>query len=233
MNRLITARAWLVHFYTALGTVFGLLALIAIDEGRAFEAFILLSLTVLIDGTDGALARAWNVVRWTPRFDGRKLDDITDYLTYVFIPAFFAYRFDLVTGAWLWVLFAVLLASAFGFCQDWAKTDDGFFTGFPSYWNVVVFYLYLLQWPVEVNALVLLGLAVLVFVPIKYVYPTKTKFWMPLTLGGAALWAVACLALMFTFGNPPAWLLYGSLLYPAYYTALSFYLHFRPRPQGA
>ena len=41
------------------------------------------------------------------------------------------------------VLLLPLLASAYGFCQTSAKTDDGYFLGFPSYWNLVAFYLYI------------------------------------------------------------------------------------------
>jgi phosphatidylcholine synthase len=124
------------------------------------------------------------------------------------------------------VLGLVLLASAFGFCQDWAKTEDGFFTGFPSYWNVVVFYFYVLRWPPEVNALILFVLAVLVFVPLRYVYPSKTKFWRPLTLVLGALWAALLVWLAATLDLPNATLAWLSLAYPAYYFLLSLYLHF-------
>ena len=37
-----------------------------------------------------------------------------------------------------------LLASAYGFSQVNVKTDDGFFLGFPSYWNIVAYYLFVL-----------------------------------------------------------------------------------------
>ena len=40
----------------------------------------------------------------------------------------------------------------YGFCRTDAKTADHFFTGFPSYWNIVAFYLYVLGWPPAVNA---------------------------------------------------------------------------------
>lgn len=229
-KRLSTLRAWLVHLYTSLGNIAAFLALIAITERRPRDAFILLAVAILIDATDGALARAWNISRWTPTFDGRKLDDITDYLTYVFIPMFFAYEFGLAPNGWVSVLGFVLLASAFGFCQDWAKTDDGFFTGFPSYWNVVVFYMYLLRWPAEINTLILFVLAVLVFVPIRYVYPSKTRTLRPVTLGLGVAWGITLVMLLFTLEQPNPYVLGLSFLYPAYYLALSFYLHFTRKP---
>ena len=101
----------------------------------------------LVDATDGFLARRADVAARTPRFNGGKLDDIVDYLTYVFVPAFFVWHALLVPDRWSTVVVAaMLLSSAYGFCQDAAKTPDHFFTGFPSYWNIVVFYLYVARW---------------------------------------------------------------------------------------
>ena len=51
------------------------------------------------------------------------------------------WRAGLASGGWL---LAPLLASAYGFCRKQAKTDDGYFLGFPSYWNIVAFYCYFL-----------------------------------------------------------------------------------------
>ncbi len=228
-SRFKVARAWLVHLYTALGNIAAFCALIAIIDQNPRNVFIWLSIAIFIDSTDGVLARRWEVSRWTPRFDGRKLDDITDYLTYVFIPMFFAYEYGIVSGMGMVSLGIVLLAAAFGFCQDWAKTEDGFFTGFPNYWNIVVLYLYWLRLPVDINALILLVLAVLVFVPIKYVYATKTHFWRPTTLVLGAIWGLILIFLLANFESPNPWLFWISFFYPVYYTALSFYLHFGRR----
>ena len=38
----------------------------------------------------------------------------------------------------------MVLASSYQFCRVDAKTDDHFFLGFPSYWNIVAFYVYVL-----------------------------------------------------------------------------------------
>ena len=44
---------------------------------------------------------------------------------------------------WGWLVASVvLLSSAYGFGSTDAKTSDHFFTGFPSYWNIVALYLY-------------------------------------------------------------------------------------------
>lgn len=222
-------RAWAVHFYTSLGLIAGLLALIAIAEGRPRDVFIFLGLALWIDSTDGMLARGWGVVTWTPNFDGRKLDDITDYLNYVFIPVFFIYRFELVSGVWTLVLPLVLLASAYGFCQKAAKTDDGYFTGFPSYWNVLAFYFYLIGGPPALTGLLLLFFAAMVFVPIKYVYPSRTPVLRPFNIGLGFFWFLIVCIIMVDFYHPDPSLVYLSLIYPVYYTVLSIYVNFRPR----
>jgi phosphatidylcholine synthase len=222
-------RAWAVHFYTSLGLIAGLLALIAVAEGRPRDVFLFLGLALWIDSTDGMLARGWEVITWTPRFDGRKLDDITDYLNYVFIPVFFIYHFELVSGIWTLVLPLVLLASAYGFCNKAAKTEDGYFTGFPSYWNVLAFYFYLLNSPSAGVGLLLLFFTLMVFVPIKYIYPSRTPILRQLNIGLGFFWFLIICLIMINFKHPDPRLVYLSLIYPVYYMLLSFYLHFRPR----
>lgn len=220
------AAAWAVHAYTASGMVVGFLALIATTTGHARQAFFWMLVAVLIDATDGTLARAVGVKHVLPWFDGAKLDDIIDYFTFVIVPVAFLYYFGLlpVTGTMIFVALP-LMASAYGFCQAGAKTADFFFTGFPSYWNIVAFYLYAAQTPLWLNATVIGVLSILVFVPIRYVYPTRTVPFRALTnvLGG--LWVMTLLLLLWQFPTPSGWLMIGSLYYPLYYTALSFYLH--------
>ena len=95
----------------------------------------------IIDATDGTFARMVKVKEVLPHFDGRRLDDLIDFQTYTSLPLLLAWRAQLVPdGQEAWLL-APLIASAYGFCQVNAKTDDGYFLGFPSYWNIVVFYL--------------------------------------------------------------------------------------------
>jgi phosphatidylcholine synthase len=96
-----------------------------------------------INSVDGTLARAFGVAEVLPGIDGRRLDDLVDYLNYVIVPAVFMVSSDALPG-WGWAALPVL-ASAYGFSQREAKTDDDFFLGFPSYWNVVAIYLWQLD----------------------------------------------------------------------------------------
>jgi phosphatidylcholine synthase len=221
---------WAAHLYTGLGAVAALLATLALLAGDYRGAFIWLGVQIFIDATDGVLARALRVKERLPHFDGARLDDIIDYLCYVFVPVLLLLHAGLVPAGWgVWVGAAVLLSSAYGFSQTAAKvkTTDYFFTGFPSYWNLVVFYVFLLQWPAEVNAAILLGFAVLVFVPLRYVYPSRTKTLSLCTNVLGALWAALSL---WTLWRLPAtdgpWILL-SLAFPVYYMVLSLWLNFK------
>jgi len=214
--------AWLVHIYTASGALLAFLATRAVVEYRFRDAFFWLAVAIVIDSTDGVLARAARVSQRIPWFSGAKLDDIVDYLTYVFVPAVFVWRSLLVPDAWtLPVAGAMLLSSAYGFNRENAKTSDYFFTGFPSYWNIVVFYLFVAHLSQHVNAIVLLALAVLVFVPIRYLYPTRTPKWRGLTLALGTAWGVAVLAMLWQLPVVSPLLLWLSLVFPLYYLVLS------------
>ena len=216
------ASAWLVHLYTASSAPFAFLSLNFAVQHQYRGAFAWLFLAVLIDATDGALARRLNVKSRLPGFSGDTLDNIVDYLTYVFVPAVIVWQVPLVPAGWgLAVPFAMLLSSAYGFSREDSKTSDHFFTGFPSYWNIVVFYLYLAGWPQAFNAALLTVLAVLVFVPISYVYPSRTPVLRTLTIGLGIAWGVLLLLMLWRMPSVPAGLFWASLIYPAYYTALS------------
>lgn len=218
--------AWAVHAYTACGTVVGFLALRATLLGRAREAFLWMLVAVLIDATDGTLARAVEIKRVLPWFDGAKLDDIVDYFTFVIVPVVFLYQLGLLPASGTLLFVALpLLASAYGFCQAAAKTPDFFFTGFPSYWNIVAFYLYVGQTPLWLNGILICVLSLFVFIPIRYVYPTRTVPFRRLTNLLGALWVGVLLVLLWQFPSPSPWFVLFSLYYPLYYTALSFHLH--------
>jgi phosphatidylcholine synthase len=212
--------------YTASGAVLALHATLAIGVGDIRRAFGWLLTAVVIDSTDGWLARRARVAERTPSVDGTKLDDLVDYLTFVFVPVLLMWRADLLPAAWgLVPASAVLVASGVGFAHHDAKTADHFFTGFPSYWNVVALYLCVFGWPPALNGFVLLVLSGLVFVRIGYVYPTRTAVLRELTMGLSVVWAATLVGIIVMLPAPPAWLVAFSLFYPLYYGGLSLVLH--------
>jgi phosphatidylcholine synthase len=232
--------AWCVHAYTALGLVCALLALGALAQGEPRLMFLWLVLAFIIDASDGVLARRARVHHYTPHFSGRKLDDIIDYLNYTFVPVcFVGWSFlelpldsGLATFGWVLVLGMTLIASAYGFCSDAAKTGNGYFTGFPSYWNVVAFYLYLLDPAHWLVLCVILGFAAMTFWPLRYLYPTKNSHGQWFAIGGGVVWGLGCVAILL-LPAPPAWAVWLSLVYPAWYLAYSFWLHVTQPPDNA
>ena len=225
-SKRLRVAGWALHAYTASGTVLALAAVTAAMDGNAVRALWILLAALVIDGTDGMLARRLRVKETIPGFDGARLDDIVDYITYAFAPMVLLWTGNyLPGGTWGAALAAIpLLASSYQFCRTDAKTDDHFFLGFPSYWNVVAFYVVVLDVRPGVTAAILLACAVLVFVPIKYVYPSRTKVFRALNLSLAALWLVLYAVILADVPDPNALVVALSLGYVAYYLVASVYL---------
>jgi phosphatidylcholine synthase len=219
---------YFVHAYTASGVGCGWLALVAAIHGDARTSLLWLVAATFIDATDGVLARIADVARTAPAIDGARLDDIVDYVTYVVVPGVLVWRLDLLPPAVApWVIGATLVASALGFARSDAKTDDHLFTGFPSYWNIVAVYLIALRPAPPVAAGILLLLAVLVFVPIRYVYPSRTPAWSVITNVAGAIWAGLMLLMLWQYPAVSDLAFWVSFAYPAYYFLMSFALHVR------
>ena len=223
--------SWCVHAYTATGVVLAMLIVMAAWEGDVTRALWLGLVALVVDGTDGMLARRVDVHANLPWFDGGMLDNIVDYLTYTFAPMVLLWSGGyLGSGAWADVLaMAPLVASAFQFCRVDAKTDDHLFLGFPSYWNVLAFYIVVGGLSPTASALLLLTCSALVFVPVTYVYPSRTAAFRGITLALTALWMASYAALLADAGRlQPLWM--GlSLAYLAYYLVLSLWLTLRRR----
>ena len=220
--------AWLAHLYTATGLIFGFLALLAISAEDFRAAFLWLFVAVLVDASDGWLARSLRVEERLPSVSGARIDDIVDYVTYVLVPAYLLYRAGSLP-AWcaLPVTSALLLSSAFGFAHTEAKTSDHFFTGFPSYWNIVALYLFVAHLPAWLNAVILLSLAGLVLVRTTYVYPSQMPTLRLITIAAGSVWGAMLLWMIWILPARSPAVLLASLAFPVYYTALSIVLHRR------
>jgi phosphatidylcholine synthase len=236
--------AWCVHAYTALGLVLASFIAIAVLQGSkdSFRlAFLLMLLATLIDATDGTLARWVRVKEVLPGFDGRRLDDLIDFLTYTCLPLLLLYRARIPSEGHEFWLLPALLASAYGFCQTAAKTMDGFFLGFPSYWNVIAFYLYVLEPGSVVSIFILIVFSALTFVPLRYVYPTQSGRLNRLTIALGVAWCVLLLCILWRLPREGAsepgvdgitlTLTLISLLYPAYYLIGSWLMNIRADQQ--
>lgn len=211
-----------VHVLTASGAVWALLALDATARGRFKAALVWITVALLVDAVDGSLARRFRVASVLPSLDGTLLDNLMDYLNYVLVPAYLILEADLVPpGFGLPAAILICLASAFQFTHAEAKTADHHFRGFPSCWNFVAFYLLLLRPGAWWTLGWIVALSVLTFVPIRFVYPSRTREQRSLTSALTIVWGIAILVLLVQFPSPSTWLLYGSLLYVIYYLVVS------------
>jgi phosphatidylcholine synthase len=218
--------AWSVHLFTSLGLVAaaGIAVLIVRGGDDAFRAaFGLMWAATLIDALDGALARKAHVHEVLPHFNGRRLDDIIDFQTYTSLPLLLVWRAGILPGWWAAVLILPLVASAFGFSREQAKTDDGYFLGFPSYWNIVAFYLYFLGPPLWFSAGVVVVLALLTFVPSRYLYSTQPGRLNRVTNVLAGPWAVL-LVLVLLMESRSSGLALVSLYFPVFYLCASWWV---------
>ena len=218
---------WAVHFYTSLGLPINLLSLWALTQGDGTLFFCLNLLAVCIDATDGFMARQLSIKTVLPQFDGAKLDDLIDYLTFTFLPISSLYYLKILPESYWPLLGLALISSAYGFCQTQAKTEDAF-VGFPSYWNLVAYYIFLLRPELWIDASVIIFLSILTFVPIHFIYPTRTVMWQKTTLIGSLIYVL--LLLYSAFGSDNSQRLsaaYLSLTYVLYYWIASGVHHFR------
>jgi phosphatidylcholine synthase len=118
-----------------------------------------------------------------------------------------------------------------GFAHVGAKDEAaGYFRGFPSYWNIAAFYVGLAsyglgeagQW---LNGAALLALAALTVSPVRFIYPNLApRPWKLPVLVGAAVWAAVLLGMLLVYRTVPGWVVWGSLIYPLFYAALSLLL---------
>lgn len=216
-----------VHLFTALGMLLSFWALERIIQGDAVNALRLLALAAVIDSVDGTLARRVDVVQHTPEMDGGLIDNLVDYLSWVFVPLVFAWFF---LGVPLLVSALGMMASVFGFAHIQAKTEDHYFRGFPSYWNFVVFYLFLFDAGVVVSSVIILLLAAMVLMPVKFIYPSRTLELRKTTLGLSLPYLLMMGFMLYAFTDTPTWLVVLSFYYPMYYVAVSWYL-VRKKPE--
>src|SRR4051812_4641614 len=78
--------AALVHAYTASGAVLAFIGVGAVLRNDARLAFLMMFAATVVDATDGVLARLVRVKEVLPDVDGARIDDIVDYVTFVFLP---------------------------------------------------------------------------------------------------------------------------------------------------
>ena len=174
------------------------MALVASIERNLELVFFFLALALFIDGVDGSLARMVNVKKHTPTISGENLDNIIDYLNYVFVPVFVIYWLDFVpAGTEIISAFIILVVSCYTFANSNIKTSDFYFSGFPALWTIVILYFYILDTDPFVNFLTICFLAIFTFIPIKYLHPFRVKRFRQLSLSVLAIWMITTVLILY------------------------------------
>jgi phosphatidylcholine synthase len=197
--------AWAIHVLTASGAVLAFLALLAVDQERWQLALLWLAAALVVDGIDGPLARWAGVVRRTPGINGATLDLVVDYLTYVFVPAMLIYRAGLLPASYAaGAVGAILVSSLYTFARTDMKSADNFFLGFPALWNIIAFYLFMLQAGTLAGAVTVGVFVLLTFAPIHFVHPVRVHSYRPWLAVLTGLWGTSSLVLL-SLDQGPMW----------------------------
>ncbi|KAA5542594.1 phosphatidylcholine synthase [Roseiconus nitratireducens] len=226
----LRVKAYAVHLLTASGIVPAALAMneVARPDGDPRMVFLWLLVCTIIDAVDGPLARRYHVKTNAPAVDGRTIDDLLDYLTFAFIPLMLVWRMGWLPHGTGWTVSLAMAASLFGFSHTQAKDESGgFFRGFPSYWNIFAFYAGLISTLASpwASAVLMWILTILTVTPVKFLYPNLTpRRWKPWILYGSVLWVVVMLWMLPRYPNVSPVTFVVSLIYPAFYTIVSFKL---------
>ena len=219
--------AWSVHLFTGTGAVWGFLTLLAIWESNFKLAIVYMVVAMFVDGFDGMLARWFHVKEYAREIDGGLLDNIIDYLNYVVVAALLLVKVPglMPRGFEMAAAFSILLTSGYQFSQTDAKTDNEsfFFKGFPSVWNFLVVYLMLLGLNPWLNLAALVICNILVFVPVKYLYPSRNTRLRRLTLVFTYLYGALGVWGLMQYPDVPDWVVTVSFVYIAYYALMSFF----------
>jgi phosphatidylcholine synthase len=217
----VYARAFAVHIFTALGAALALLALTAAAMHRWEIMFLCLGAALLVDGVDGALARRLKVAELLPRWSGEVLDQVVDFVTYVFVPAY-AIAGGGLLPAWgaLPGGLVIVVTGALYFADRQMKTADNYFRGFPALWNLVAFYLFVLRPEPWIGAAAVALFAVLTFVPFKFVHPIRVSRLRVLSIAALILWSALAAYALWSSLHPGTWVSAALLLIAAYFVAI-------------
>jgi phosphatidylcholine synthase len=212
------AGVFAVHVFTATGAALALAALFA-AVGRQWETmFICLGAALIVDGVDGTIARAVKVTERLPRWSGDVLDLVVDFTTYVFVPAY-----AIATGgllpAWLDLPAGILIVmtGAIYFADRQMKTADNYFRGFPTLWNLAAFYLFVLRPAPWLAAGLVALLAILTFVPFKFLHPFRVARLRAVSIAALALWSILALDALVQSLDPGPWVGGGLVLIAVYF----------------
>ncbi len=214
---LIHIRAFAVHIFTALGAALAFGALLYAVRHEWTAMFVCLGIALIVDGVDGTIARHLKVAKVLPRWSGDVLDLVVDFVSYVFVPAYAIAAGELLPERLsVPVGIVVVVTGALYFADKAMKTEDNYFRGFPTLWNAVAFYLFVLKLPPWLAAAVVLLLAVASFLPFKFLHPMRVRRLHALNIAAVALWSLLAIVTLFRDLAPGPWVASGLIVTALY-----------------
>ena len=221
LRSLVLSRAFAIHVFTASGAALGLGALIYAVRGQWTAMFVCLGIALIIDGVDGTFARVFRVADLLPRWSGDVLDLVVDFTTYVFVPAYALAASGLLPEPFaLAAAMLIVMTGALYFADNRMKTADNYFRGFPALWNAAVFYLFLLRPSPWIAAATIMVLAVLTFVPFKFLHPMRVKRLRGLNVAALIAWSLLALLAVLRDLEPGPWVAAGLVVIGLYFISI-------------
>lgn len=212
MGFVLTPR-FLIHLWTMVGLGFAMLAAQAIVAGDFEAAARFLLLVLVVDHTDGTLARRFKVREHIPRVSGETLDLITDVIGLTFVPMLFCWKAGVfLPGFGAAIAVAASMTCSLKYSMKSRILEEGYSLGAPPiFLSVLLFWLLDLP-PVWATAYTI-ALIILCWLPIRYpITSLVTTHWKP---GFASLTNYLAFVLMvpalIRLQEGPRWL-YGLML---------------------
>jgi phosphatidylcholine synthase len=192
--------------------------MIAAVRGQWALMFACLGVALFVDGIDGTFARRLRVAELLPRWSGDVLDLVVDFVTYVFVPAYAIAAGGLLPD-WLAVPagIVIVVTGALYFADRDMKTEDNYFRGFPTLWNAAAFYLFILKPEPWIAAAFVGLLAVLTFVPFKFLHPFRVVRLRAVNIAAVVVWAVLATIALLRDLAPEPWVTVGLVVIALYF----------------
>lgn len=100
------------------------------------------------------------------------------------------------------------------------KSKDNYFVGFPAAWNVVIVYLYLLDFEPWMSFLTILVLSAPTLTRMKFLHPFRVKEFMAVNIAVTMLWMASCALLILQYPVNQTWLMVAWGLSSAYFVGV-------------